>query len=172
METAIEFASLFPAGIQATEEDLAREAYEYLRAHLPVEMLDAALQWLQLMPPEQYLASAEASVQTFREQGYVSPPAVTTPGRPLAMPSAPIAGPNDGTAGFPLADGAAAEIPEDYKQAIAIILGKRKRPASDHVGQDAPTKRQRVNPVPLGPTEWLGDEHIEADYTLLGAERR
>ena len=135
VETAIEFASSFPAGVLATDEDMAREAYpqayEYLREHLPAESLDAALQWLQLMPPEQYLASAEASVRTFMEQGYVSPPAaegITIPGRPLATPSAPIAGPSDGTPGFPPAEGAAAEVPEDYKQAIAIIVAHLPQP--------------------------------------------
>ncbi len=55
VETEIEFASLFPAGIQATNEDVAREAYpqafEYLQAHLPAEMLEAVLQQLRLMSP-------------------------------------------------------------------------------------------------------------------------
>ncbi len=71
METEIEFASLFPAGIQATNEDVAREAYpqafEYLQAHLPAEMLEAALQQLRLMSPELYLASAETAVDGYRQ---------------------------------------------------------------------------------------------------------
>ncbi|MGL4940462.1 MAG: hypothetical protein ACRC44_03745, partial [Bifidobacterium asteroides] len=74
--------ALWPAGfnnaLPATDEDVPREAYAqadaYLRAHLPVESLDAALQWLQLMPPEQYLASAETSVQMFQRDGFLTYP--------------------------------------------------------------------------------------------------
>ena len=49
------------------------------------------------------------------------------------------------------------------------VLGKRKA-ASDRKGEGAPVRRPRLDPVPLGATDWLGDEHIAADYALLTEE--
>ncbi len=133
------------------------QAHEHLQPHLPPDALDA-----QLMPP----------------QGPISP-------------SEPVAGPSGST---PAVDGAATERAQDYSgqaRQMVELFGRDGFPASPHEhhmlahaerpqlsasaaleADPAVPALESARPLALGATEWLGDEHIKADYERLAKELR
>ncbi|TIL47329.1 MAG: hypothetical protein E5Y73_34455, partial [Mesorhizobium sp.] len=66
-------------------------------------------------------------------------------------------------------------IPNEIMEARDRAGAKRGRPAAEHE-QDGTAAQRRQVEVPqrmaLGPTEWLGDEHIHADYNRLARDMR
>ncbi|MBM2716346.1 hypothetical protein JQK88_35505, partial [Mesorhizobium caraganae] len=156
-------------GATAGADDYA-QAYGVIIDELPHPLWAVAQPWL--ATAQNYSEMARQIVEQFRRDGFLRSPdehdALTRADDSTRAP----------TQTNPSVPGPSAEQPDILGEAMEPrnrTRGKRGRLATEHEEDGRAAQRRQLKvpqPMALGATEWLGDEHIQADYDRLAHELR